>query len=129
MTMPQFKILFLLYSQGQLRMSEIAKALDKKISTATGIIDRLVEQHFIKREEDPEDRRVVIARLTETGHQLCENFLQSGREQTAQLLNRLSVEELNVINQGMILMARAAMEEARERMGQNWQALPKKEEL
>ena len=117
MTMPQFKILFLLYTHGDLRMSEIAKTLDKNISTATGIVDRLVEQHFIRREEDPKDRRVVIARLTHLGQELCESFLQAGWQQAHSMLSHLTLEELQIVAQGMTIMARVATTEAHERIG------------
>lgn len=117
MTMPQFKILFLLYSFGRKPMSEIANKLGKNISTATGIVDRLVEQGLIKREEDPDDRRKVIIRLTERGIELCQSFLQAGWQHAERVMNRLTLEELQIVEQGTRMMAKVAIEDARERMG------------
>ncbi len=115
MTMPQFKILFLLYTRGRMRMSTIADELSKNISTATGVIDRLVEHRLVRREEDPEDRRVVIVRLTEEGTKLCESFLQAGWEQVPHMLARLSLEELQQVELGLRLMSRVALSYALER--------------
>ncbi|MDB5081036.1 MAG: yfiV [Chloroflexi bacterium] len=117
MTMPQFKILFLLQSRGRLRMSEIAHALGKNISTATGIVDRLVEQNIIQREEDPEDRRAVLTRLTSHGQELYETFSRSRQQNIQRILDRLTTEELAVIEQAMRLMARVAVEDMQERLG------------
>jgi DNA-binding MarR family transcriptional regulator len=120
MTMPQFKILFLLYMHGWMRMGGtekepgIAYFLGKNISTATGIVDRLVEQSLIKRREDPEDRRVVVVGLTEKGAEVCDTFLQIGWGNAHKILNRLSTEELEVVAQGITLMRRVAMQEAQE---------------
>ncbi len=119
MTMPQFKIIFLLYTHGPLRMGDIAATLNKNISTATGVVDRLVDQYLIKREEDPDDRRVVIVRLTERGTQVCESFLQAGWQHARNMLERLTLEELRVVEKGMQLMARVAMEDAQERIGKS----------
>lgn len=116
LTMPQIKILFLLFTFGKMRMSEVANKLGKKVSTATGIVDQLVEQQFIKREESPEDRRVVIIGLTERGTQLCDSFLQAGWEQSQPMLNRLSLEELRIVELAMGLISKAAIAEAQERM-------------
>jgi DNA-binding MarR family transcriptional regulator len=115
MTMPQFKIVFLLYARGRLRMSEIATALGKNISTATGIVDRLVEQNIIKREEDPEDRRAVLTRLTNYGIELCETFSRANQHNSQRILDRLTTDELIIVEQSMRLLARVAVEDMEER--------------
>jgi DNA-binding MarR family transcriptional regulator len=120
MTMPQFKILFLLYSHGWMRMGGtekepgIAFFLGKNISTATGIVDRLVEQGLLRRKEDPDDRRVVVVGLTEKGVEVCDTFLQFGWKNARRMFDRLTTEELEIVAQGQLLMTRAAMQEATE---------------
>lgn len=116
MTMPQFKILFLLNAHGRLRMKEIAEYVGKNLSTATGVVDRLVEHNLIRREEDPDDRRVVIATLTEDGAELCRSFLQAGWQNVNRMLDRLTLDELRIVEQGTALMARVAFEEFQERL-------------
>src|SRR5512137_1283526 len=64
LTMPQLKIMVILWRQGPARMSELASGLAVTLATATGIVDRLVEKGFIVREGLPVVRCVVICRLS-----------------------------------------------------------------
>lgn len=114
LTMPQMKIMFLLYSQRKMRMSDIGIALQKNISTATGLVDRLVEHKLVAREEDPDDRRVVVAAITDEGHELCRSLLQYGEQQMQRLLQRLDDAELQLVAQATLLMCKAAIAEAKE---------------
>ncbi len=130
LTMPQFKIVFLLYTHGWMRMGGtekepgIAFFLGKNISTATGIVDRLVEQKLMQRKEDPYDRRVVVVGLTPSGVELCETFLQNGWKNVRSMLNRLTLEELRHVERGMEIMTRVAMEDANERASKHNLARP-----
>jgi DNA-binding MarR family transcriptional regulator len=115
LTMPQLKILGLLYYHGPLRMSRIAELLVKTVSTATGIADRLVEEKFVRREEDPKDRRAVVISLTEKGQEICESFMTQGWQRTRNLLSRMSEAELQVVLQSIELFVRALQEENEEK--------------
>ena len=115
LTMPQFKILGLLYYHGPLRMSAIAEMLNKNMSTTTGVVDHLVASKLLRREEDPKDRRVVVVRLTEKGHDLCESFMQQGGRRMRALMERLNSAELEIILHSMELITRAAQAEYEER--------------
>lgn len=55
-----------------LRMSMLAQGMGVPMSTATGIIDRLVKQGLLKRENSEEDRRVVTVSVTDKGRVLIE---------------------------------------------------------
>ncbi len=116
LTMPQFKILFLLFNRGAMRMSHLARVLGKNISTATGVVDRLVEEELIKREEDPEDRRVVLVTLTEKSRGLLESFIQRESHRTRGLLSRLNLGELDLVLKSMQIMAKAAREQIEEQI-------------
>ena len=47
LTMPQVRVLFLLLQDGTLRMSGLASTLDVSMSSATGLVDRLVEKGLV----------------------------------------------------------------------------------
>lgn len=51
-------------------MSGIANAIRLSVSSATGLIDRLVEKKLVRRDRSHEDRRVVQVELTEEGRRL-----------------------------------------------------------
>ena len=74
LTMPQLKVVLLLFLNGPARMSDIASALDVSLATATGVVDRLVERDIVVRESQPEDRRVVLCRLSEKGQKMIGGY-------------------------------------------------------
>jgi DNA-binding MarR family transcriptional regulator len=74
MTIPQIKTLVLLERMGPLRMGNIAIFLGRALSATTTVVDRLVEKSLVDRVSDPDDRRVVICKLTDRGEQAIERF-------------------------------------------------------
>ena len=94
LTMPQLKVLFRLNAQGPSRVSSLARALRVTLPTVTGILDRLVEQGLIRRDEDPADRRVVISRLTPAGENLVDQLQAASRTRIARVYESLSTELL-----------------------------------
>ena len=59
--------LLLLQRHGERTMSELAEVLGAPLSTATGIGTRLARRGLVHRQRRPEDRRVVVVRLTRKG--------------------------------------------------------------
>jgi DNA-binding MarR family transcriptional regulator len=55
---------------GATTMGQIAAVLQCDASNVTGIIDRLVTQQLIKRQESPQDRRAKILQLTTKGSKI-----------------------------------------------------------
>ena len=54
--------------QRGLRMTELAQRVMFSPSGLTRVVDRLVDEALVDRQRDPGDARVVLARLTEKGH-------------------------------------------------------------
>ena len=59
--------LVLLQRHGERTMSELAELLGAPLSTASGIGERLARRGLVQRQRRPEDRRVVVVRLTRKG--------------------------------------------------------------
>ena len=59
--------LVLLQRHGERTMSELAEVLGAPLSTASGIGERLARRGLVQRQRGPEDRRVVVVRLTRKG--------------------------------------------------------------
>ena len=59
--------LLLLQRHGERTMSELAEVLGAPLSTASGIGERLARRGLVQRQRRPEDRRVVVVRLTRKG--------------------------------------------------------------
>jgi DNA-binding MarR family transcriptional regulator len=94
MTVAQLRVLLLLHTDGETRMSSIAGTLGIAVSTATGIIDNLVKKELVLRRADPEDRRVVICALSPLGQQTIDRIWERGRFQMEKLLHGLNQEQL-----------------------------------
>jgi len=107
-TMPQFKILLVLYVSGPRRMSDIAAELDVSLPTATSLVDRLVEKRFVGREPHPDDRRVVLCHLADAGQQALSHIWQSARERSRRLLQAMDVPDLKLFAEALEAMLDAA---------------------
>jgi DNA-binding MarR family transcriptional regulator len=93
-TVAQLRVLLVLHVQGPTRMSSIASALDIALPTATGIVDNLVKKDLVAREADPQDRRLVICKLSPEGQTLINGLWLSGQFQMEKLLEGLTSEQL-----------------------------------
>ena len=107
LTFQQLRVLALLF-EGPQRMGNIAKYMGSIMSSATSIIDRLVEKGLVGRSIDPEDRRAVICQLTEAGRETMEQFWSIGREKITRLAEQLDTRELREVVRAAGLMNRAA---------------------
>ena len=63
----QCHILDVLAEEGDLTMQQLARQMFKSISTMTRVAGQLVRKDYIKRRQDPEDRRVVHVSVTPQG--------------------------------------------------------------
>lgn len=94
LTVAQLRVLLLLHSEGPSRMSTIAATMGIALSTATGIVDNLVKKALVERVADPEDRRLVICKLSSQGQELTNALWATGRPQIEKLLQDLTAEQL-----------------------------------
>ena len=111
LTMPQLKTLFVLWNLGHTTVGGLARALGVTLPTVTGILDRLVERGLVTRQEDPDDRRLVVNRLTDSGLELANRFHQSNRSLLAQIALRMSPEDQTMVAEALDKLRTAAEEE------------------
>jgi MarR family transcriptional regulator, organic hydroperoxide resistance regulator len=71
-SMAQLHILYTLQRNGEMSMSRLADVLNVSVSNATGLIDRIEERGFVERTRVPEDRRIVMIRVTDSGRQMLD---------------------------------------------------------
>ncbi len=74
-------------------MSNLAQGMAVPMSTATGIVDRLVKRGLLKRGRSEEDRRVVTVSLTDNGKALVEDFKKHFRDFLDRIRSLLTEEE------------------------------------
>ena len=114
-TMSQMKIMFILFVNGQIRMSDMAADLQVTLATATGLVDRLVEKGLVVRESQPDDRRVVLCRLSASGQGAIRRIWESAENRLRALLQTLDANNLKAIAGPLEAMLASAERENKAR--------------
>jgi len=113
-TMPQLKILVVLYIRGTMRMSNLASDLHVTMATATGLVDRLVERDYLTRESLPDDRRVVLCRLSDSGQKTVSRIWESAGKRSHELLEAMDTAHLQMLHEVLETMMETAKYESTE---------------
>ena len=92
-TMPQFFILDLLNRSGGSNMSDLAKFINVTTAAMTGIIDRLERGGYLARSSDPDDRRIILVKLTAKGAKVVKNMVEKRKEITIRMFGAISQAE------------------------------------
>ena len=72
LTYTQFLVLLVLWESGDTNVGQLSRRLGLDSGTLTPLLKRLEQREFITRNRSPEDERVVIIGLTESGLRLRE---------------------------------------------------------
>ena len=101
---PQLNCLLVLYENGPLPPSRIAKLIMVKSSTVTGVIDRLEHKNLVKRTRNSPDRRVINIELTDSGKTLAENAPSPIQQKIVDGLKRLPQNKIESITHELQLL-------------------------
>ena len=108
LTLPQLKVLGLIASRPHgLHGRELAATLGVGPPAVTALVDRLAEPGYVRREEDPHDRRITWIRLTESGRLLLERMTAGQRERLAEVLDLLGPDELADVSRALRILREA----------------------
>jgi DNA-binding MarR family transcriptional regulator len=111
-TMRQAKLLYVVATAGELSMSEIAARLGVTVSTSSGAVERLVELGLLTRSDDPNNRRQVCVSITEMGSTTLGHLRELSGRQLRTLLERVSDEDLDIIERATRILAEAVSDAA-----------------
>jgi DNA-binding MarR family transcriptional regulator len=114
LTLSQLRILMLLSRGGGMSGSELADRIGVGLAALSGMIDRLVANDLVIRQEDPHDRRVRRISLSKGGAELIRSIITAGAEKQRRLLSRLSDQELAQVAAALTIMVRVAEEASGE---------------
>lgn len=78
-------------------MSDISEYMDVPMSTATGIVDKLVQKNYLKRSHSEFDRRTVQIELNSDGITACHQLMDMKHSMSGLILDMLTDEETNVL--------------------------------
>ena len=76
LSMPQFGLLMQMHHKGPCGMSQVSERFEITPAAASQLVDKLVQNGFIQREEDPNDRRAKLLNLTDKGRELIQRGMQ-----------------------------------------------------
>lgn len=105
LTGPQFFMLHFIQREKQCKTTKLAEKMEVKPSAITVMIDRLVNNGFVTREHDEQDRRVVLVQLTETGHKALDEVSQLRKKIIGRYLSHLEPEVLETFVQAFEKLA------------------------
>ncbi|MGI8916257.1 MAG: MarR family winged helix-turn-helix transcriptional regulator [Chloroflexota bacterium] len=106
-SMAQLKVLFSLYYRGPATVGVLAGKMGVTLPTVSATLDRLVRAGYVVREDDPDDRRMVINRLTAVGTALVERLREERRARVDQALARLTAPQVTILQEGLQALAGA----------------------
>jgi DNA-binding MarR family transcriptional regulator len=90
--------------------AELADAAGVTRATMTGLIDTLERDGFVKREPDPEDRRMLSVRLTAKAELFLRNYMPGHFRTVAALMSTLSEKERKTLVGLLVKIQRHAAE-------------------
>lgn len=95
LTGPQWGVLRVIGEAGPegIMLSRIADRLVFSYGNATGIVDRLADAGYVRREPHPDDRRALLAVLTDRGRELYEDVVPPFRALVGDLVGCLTEKQ------------------------------------
>lgn len=97
LTKPQMHILYSISQCGNLTVKDIASKMGITSSAATQMIEGLVDEKFIERTHDNNDRRIVHVAFSTPGKKRFEAFKKAHIERVARTFEVLSDKELDAL--------------------------------
>ena len=92
-TCQQFLALEMLAARDEWQMNEFVEKTETSFSTATGMIDRLVNHGLANRVRGEADRRTVLVAVTAKGRKVLREVYAQKKEGIIQVFKRLSPQE------------------------------------
>ena len=93
LTYNQYKTLLTIAGSGRCSLGDLGRDLEVAMSSASQMVDRLVAQGLVERQQDAENRRQVIIRLTPRGQALIGELRSGILDRYRKLLKQLEPAE------------------------------------
>lgn len=97
----QGRILFVLWETDNIPISALSQRTGLAKTTLTSMLDRLESSGHIRREPDPDDRRTVRIRLTETAEALREKYERVSAMMSEVFYRGFSDDEILTFEKGL----------------------------
>lgn len=91
----QLLMIMAIYSKGKCRLSDLSREMEVSNPTASGIVDRLVQNNYVTRTLDLRDRRAVSIALSVKGIQIAKRFQKTAQKKWHSILVELRQKDQN----------------------------------
>jgi DNA-binding MarR family transcriptional regulator len=109
-TVPQFRVLVMVYTRGPMNLAAVADDLNVNPSNASRTCDKLIRANLLDRVVSEEDRRNIVLSLTTAGRRLVEKVTVRRRSAIEKVLRAMSPGQRDVLAGALSEFARAAGE-------------------
>jgi DNA-binding MarR family transcriptional regulator len=97
-TLPRFDVLAAMdRTGGKMTMSQLSNRLLVSNGNVTGVVNRLVEDGYVRREVDPSDRRTQFVSLTAAGRQSFRRMAGQHEELVDDIFSEVSDEDMALL--------------------------------
>jgi MarR family transcriptional regulator for hemolysin len=101
--MPQFRVMAHLFP-GAMTNRELAEAIGVSVPTMSRLVERLVKRGFVRRTQDPHDRRQAALALTPAGRRKYVTFQEAAQERISDHLKALNAGERETLLRGLSVL-------------------------
>lgn len=95
------KVIFALSHRGSCSLSHLASHIGVSKPNLTPIIDKLIQDGFVNRYEDPNDRRILRVELTEKATDFHKLQTQKFKDMLSKKLSTLDIDDLSVLENSL----------------------------
>jgi DNA-binding MarR family transcriptional regulator len=113
LTYAQSQVLFYVADHAGCHMGDVGKAFGVTLPAVTHIVDRLEEKAFLRRLDDPVDRRAYVLELTRAGRALVQELHGLQMRGIEGVLRRMALEDRQRVIKGLEALVDAATEAAK----------------
>lgn len=107
-SVPQMRVLVLLWTGEPLNLSAVAEGLGVNASNASRTCDRLVASGLVHRGEGAVDRRHVVLTLTARGRSFVERLMERREQELADIVGRMSESDRTRLMSALVPFNEAA---------------------
>lgn len=100
-------------NEGSIAIGELARRMNLKPATVAKIVDSLEQRQMLRRVKSPEDRWLVLVRITERGKKLQNTAVGQFREHISAMFRTIPAENRTALIRGLESLVRVASEEAK----------------
>ena len=104
LSIPQFRTMRFIQRNPDSSLSNLADYLGLTLPSASKLVDGLVKQKLVTRQESTSDRRCLTLVLTQNGESIVDSARASAQANLEKILSFLSSDELKTIHQSMELL-------------------------